>query len=1705
MAKKPSTTPTVSSPASTGGAGTFFEQHVNAYWLTQLLVRGVPPILHDCVVVEVHLQTERLGWHTDDFLIVGERGSGNRRKLVGQVKRTFTVSATDDDCKKAVQDFWKDFKSPQRFASDVDRFALITFRGTNTLLEHFSGLLDCARASRDGAEFDSRLGTRGLLSAKAVEYCNEIRTIIGATEGKTLTAADVWPFLRVLHVLSLDLNSATGQTEAAMKTLLAHTAGEQDAIGAADATWNELLREVGEGMPTARTFRREDLPEAVRRRHSPVSGPDQRALRALSDHSLIILAGLRSTLGGNLHLGRARLVQQVIQQLESTQVVLVSGPAGSGKSGIAKDAVSILAADHFAFTFRAEEFAYPHFDETLQRNQIPASAALLGAMLAAQGRKVLLIESVERLLEASTRDAFTDLLTLVARDRSWQLILTCRDYSADLVRTCFLEAARVGHSVVTVPPLDDAELGEVEIAHPTLARPLANDALRRLLRNPYVLDKALQIAWTEDRPLPQSERDFRARCWQDIVRVDHRAASGMPRRREEVFVQVALRRARALTPYTSCSDLDAEVVAALRGDSLVVCSPQSTVLLAPAHDVLEDWAILQWIEEQYATNDGSIRELTARLGTQPAVRRTYRKWVGELVDRDAAAADGLFETVVQDADLPAQFRDDTLVSMLRSSASAAFLERHRIELFANDKKLLRCMIHLLRVACVATPSWLETTVARASLFHVPEGIAWACILGLVQGNLVSFAGDDRTLLLGLIEDWAKGVSWQNPYPEGAQAVAAIAHWLLPAFNGYRDDQRKRVLSVIAKIPNVDCDHFAALLRGNRKDEGRDRAADDFRKIVFNGMEGMPAARDLPDIFVQAALDYLLCSEDELQDSWGYGSGLKLETLFGIKKDRSHEFFPASAYRGPFLSLLRHHPKQGLDFVLAIFNHSAEWYAHPRVRSSHVEQPFEMALTFADGSPKMQWCNGRLWCLYRGTTVGPHVLRCLLMALERWLLEIGEARPKALDAILMQLMRQSNSAAITAVVASAATAFPHASGETLLVLLKSPLCILLDRGRLANESQAHSRNLGLLPRLDAMNEVYEAERKESDARPHRHRDLENAISNLQLGPLGPRVHEILDRHRAEMPPVEKQGDEGRYWRLAMHRMDLRQYTVAVDDPETSASTGGHTPVADGTQYVRLDPKAPEPDVQAMVDERAARFQATNARRALLVWGQKVYTYEDDKAYDPCQWWQRLQEARTVGSGCANDEDDLLGQGGPGYIAAVCVRDHWEEMSGDERNWCVDSICAEVERQADLWNEYARVQQFNMSADRPCAWVLPLLLGKPLSDEQGSRVRRDLSIALTHATDEVGWYSAWGIGKNLWGIDRQLTLRCVNALATEAKLVQQAMDVERSRPHAERRQTDDIEAEAAVFVRQRFYQAGGIADDAYQALDTTRSFGAKANGRILAILSQAPTEPVSVAAFQQFAQTLVGWWSVDDDDRRDQHVRVERNHELEWTTRELVYSFLLRTSVDAASAILQPILDAVDNYPREVQSVLLGLIAAEDSQPNTSQFWSLWTQFANRVRRARWLPSVDDEHSQGSEMMSAIFLGTHWKKNAFHWRSLEGHAENIHSLFESLPASPTVLDDYLQFHYYGGEKSLPGSFVRIARRLQRGNPGQMLKKGNTVFLLETLLQRYVYGRPLELKRQGDLKNAVLALLDILVEHGSSAAFRMRDDFVTPMPNS
>ena len=94
--------------------------------------------------------------------------------------------------------------------------------------------------------------------------------------------------------------------------------------------------------------------------------------------------------------------------------MLVAGEAGAGKSALAKMGFQLLGNDTLALAFRAEEFARAHLDDVFA----PFGINFFELKKATAGftRKVLWIESIERLLEKAMRQAFTDLLSEIKAD-----------------------------------------------------------------------------------------------------------------------------------------------------------------------------------------------------------------------------------------------------------------------------------------------------------------------------------------------------------------------------------------------------------------------------------------------------------------------------------------------------------------------------------------------------------------------------------------------------------------------------------------------------------------------------------------------------------------------------------------------------------------------------------------------------------------------------------------------------------------------------------------------------------------------------------------------------------------------------------------------------------------------------------------------------------------------------------------------------------------------------------------------------------------------------------------------------------------------------------------------------------------------------------------------------------------------------------------
>jgi hypothetical protein len=150
---------------------------------------------------------------------------------------------------------------------------------------------------------------------------------------------------------------------------------------------------------------------------------------------------------------------------------------------------------------------------------------------------------------------------------------------------------------------------------------------------------------------------------------------------------------------------------------------------------------------------------------------------------------------------------------------------------------------------------------------------------------------------------------------------------------------------------------------------------------------------------------------------------------------------------------------------------------------------------------------------------------------------------------------------------------------------------------------------------------------------------------------------------------------RLWRLALHRMDLRQYRFTVEEVEMAYpdQEGGSN---QQVQRVRYDPKAAEPDLESMISESATRLAELSSRLALQMWGMKTFERADLEKYDPAKWKEALVAARaTPASSTASPEWDLC-ESGPAFVPAVCARDHWDEMTEVERTWCTKVVCSQL---------------------------------------------------------------------------------------------------------------------------------------------------------------------------------------------------------------------------------------------------------------------------------------------------------------------------------------------------------------------------------------------------------------------------------------------
>ena len=181
----------LSNPFSTGGGGPHFEAHVQAAFVALMLTGGYAPCLPCWPITEIKLQGKVDGFDTDDLIVFVEKiDTRERRKLLGQVKHSISITQGSTVFAEVIQAAWNDFNNPKVFAKGKDIIALITGPLSATDTHNVQWLLNQARHTKGVNEFFRNVEQANFSPPKSVEKLAVIQHHLKAANNGTDVSKD---------------------------------------------------------------------------------------------------------------------------------------------------------------------------------------------------------------------------------------------------------------------------------------------------------------------------------------------------------------------------------------------------------------------------------------------------------------------------------------------------------------------------------------------------------------------------------------------------------------------------------------------------------------------------------------------------------------------------------------------------------------------------------------------------------------------------------------------------------------------------------------------------------------------------------------------------------------------------------------------------------------------------------------------------------------------------------------------------------------------------------------------------------------------------------------------------------------------------------------------------------------------------------------------------------------------------------------------------------------------------------------------------------------------------------------------------------------------------------------------------------------------------------------------------------------------------
>lgn len=1365
----------------------------------------------------------------------------------------------------------------------------------------------------------------------------------------------------------------------------------------------------------------------------------------------------------------------------NSKAIIVSGEGGSGKTALIKELYQKTYLSFPFYAFKAAEFNIENIQSLFHKYGNYSLCDFMDAHKH-EAKKVLLIDSAEKISDLENQEPFKELLSALLTD-NWSIIFTTRLSYLDDLRFQFISVFRIHFQEICIKNLTQEDL-ELLSSQYSFELP-TNEKLKSLIQNPFYLDEYLRNYISKEN-LPTYSQ-FKDRIWLRKIQNASYTKNNTHILREKCFLSIVKNRTQVGSFFVLAEQCSDEILALLQKDEIIVFDRNIGGYFI-AHDIYEEWGQNILIERAFIASD-EYKYFLDVIGNSLSIRRAFRGWLSDKLYESIDGIREFIESIFNNSDIESYWKDEILTSVLLSEYSSEFFTLNSDIILANNNHVLKRIIFLLRISCKQVDNMILGRIGNYEelnlgyVYTKPKGSGWESLINLVYQKRKDFDLESMHYILPVLEEWcSNNKSGAATKQAGLLSLKFYEELFSTEELVYSDDVANKLVKVIISCTAEIKDELRRIYNKVIEDGAVERRGSYYelcKILVSSDFEIIPVIRELPEFVIKFASLFWI---EENKDKYRYGSSFGVEKYYSLSSHR--DYFPASAFQTPTYWLLTFHFKKALDFIIDFTNHSVEAYS----RTGFDQNITQIELNFNGGRTSKQFISDSLWNMYRGggSPVTPYLLQSMHMALEKILLEHADnENPEILETWLLYILEKSISSTLSAVVSSIVLAHPDKYFNVAKVLFTSCEFILRDKVRsIIGESSAktlYSFAVG----FNYGHYRFEQERIKTVEDPHRKHSLEDLIFRYQFFNIGniseeefairlKEIHKIIDFHYKNLPLEENQTDRDRIIRLLLARIDRRRMRPRVE------SQGDNV-------IIDFNPDI-EPDLVEYSNKALNPGNDLMRYSELQLWGINKF----EKKSQSCDFEKYninpqlvLSETKEIIESLSNGSrtNQILDRIIPGYTCSALIKEYFDDLSKEEQEYCIQIVLEYASLPLNDNYDYQISDGVEVSIS-----TIPYILERyPDSlDSVGILLLILLDSSPIGSYKRIYSYATEAITNSLWSKSPNLAKKLIYGYLKFKTLYNSAnlhfyKDLENQNPYVRLSHHDIIKQliqghleDIKVVLVEDFYLNNfdykNFSIEDFFVIFSLIPFDTK-DDELLELISQG---------LFHFAEVLFA--------------KEDRN---EYSIRQNILShyarFILHRDIKEIESFIEPF---IKNFSanRETASFLLELISIKDKVAKYEQFWTIWQLFYPKIKNIESLNGF-----YRSELIHNYLLACkNWNESAKDWHSLTPKEKRFYkTVVDDLGHLPEVFDAVSKFLNEIGFVFINDGISWICTLISKNSRSKLEK--NTIYYVEKLVRQHVYLNRSKVKQDVKTKQKTLIILNFLIDRGSVNAYLLREDIL------